>query len=160
MSPEPVDGDTSTNVNTDIDVSTANTIRERDGESRLKIWLLLAANRLYVTAVLALEVFILFVTLVTVIPSPLVPQLSSDDTIETMVSAMLGAIITGVTLVVTIGQLVLSQENGPLGEQRDRMENSMDFRDYAEELLGAPSPADPSMFLSEHRIYHLLEYNI
>ncbi|WP_435159209.1 hypothetical protein [Haladaptatus sp. DFWS20] len=149
MSPEPIDGDTNTNVDTDIDVSTANTMRERAGESRLKIWLLLAANRLYVTAVLALAVFVMFVTLVTVIPPPLVPQLSSGDTIETMFSAMLGAIITGVTLVVTIGQLVLSQENGPLGEQRDRMENSMDFRDYAEELLGAPSPADPSVFLSE-----------
>ncbi|SIR92520.1 hypothetical protein SAMN05421858_4579 [Haladaptatus litoreus] len=149
MSPESIDGDTNTNVDTDIDVSTANTMRERAGESRLKIWLLLAANRLYVTAVLALAVFVVFVTLVTVIPPPLVPQLSSGDTIETMFSAMLGAIITGVTLVVTIGQLVLSQENGPLGEQRDRMENSMDFRDYAEELLGAPSPADPSVFLSE-----------
>ena len=54
---------------------------------------------------------------------------------------------TGTTLVVTIGQLVLSQENGPLGEQRSRMENSMDFRDYTEELIGTPSPSDPSAFL-------------
>ncbi|WP_236044932.1 hypothetical protein [Haloarcula nitratireducens] len=122
-------------------------MRERAGESRLKIWLLLAANRWYVTAVLALVVFVLFVGLVTVLPPALLPQLSSGDTIETMFSAMIGAIITGVTLVVTIGQLVLSQENGPLGEQRDRMENSMDFREYTEELIGAPSPADPSAFL-------------
>ncbi|WP_049972654.1 hypothetical protein [Haladaptatus cibarius] len=137
------------NVDTDIDVSTANTMRERANESRLKIWLLLAANRLSVTAVLALAVFVLFVVAVTILPPALVPQLRSGDSIETMFSAMLGAIITGVTLVVTIGQLVLSQENGPLGEQRERMENSMDFRDYAEELIGAPSPADPSAFLRE-----------
>lgn len=149
MSPESVDGDANPRVDTDIDVSTANTMRERAGESRLKIWLLLAANRLYVTAVLALAVFVIFVVCVTVLPPPLPSQLSSGDTIETMFSAMLGAIITGATLVVTIGQLVLSQENGPLGEQRDRMENSMDFRDYAEELIGAPSPADPSAFLRE-----------
>ncbi|WP_273838328.1 hypothetical protein [Halococcus sp. PRR34] len=135
------------NVDTDIDVSTANTMRERAGESRLKLWILLSANRLVVTGVLAVALFVVFVVTVTVLPPPLVPQLESGDTIETMFSAMLGAIITGVTLVVTIGQLVLSQENGPLGEQRERMENSMDFREYTEELIGSPSPADPSAFL-------------
>jgi hypothetical protein len=136
------------NVDTDMDVSTANTMRERAGESRLKLWILLSANRLVVTAVLALVIFVVFVVSVTVLPPPLVPQLESGDTIETMFSTMIGSIITGTTLVVTIGQLVLSQEAGPLGEQRDRMENSMDFRDYTEELIGAPSPADPSAFLA------------
>ncbi|WP_227357669.1 hypothetical protein [Haladaptatus salinisoli] len=124
-------------------------MRERAGESRLKIWLLLASNRLQVTAVLALAVFVVFVVAVTSLPQPLQPQLRAGDTIETMFSTMIGAIITGTTIVITIGQLVLSQENGPLGEQRERMENSMDFRDYTEELIGSPSPADPSAFLSE-----------
>ncbi len=133
----------------DEDVSTANTMRERAGESRFKIWLLLSANRLVVTTVLALGVFVAFVVTVTLLPQPLQPQLRSGDTIETMFSTMVGAIITGVTLVVTIGQLVLSQENGPLGDQRDRMEGSMDFREYAGELIGSPSPADPSSFLRE-----------
>ncbi|MGQ5515549.1 hypothetical protein [Halococcus saccharolyticus] len=130
-----------------MDVSTANTMRERAGESRLKLWILLSANRLVVTGVLAVTMFVVFVVAVTVLPPPLVPQLESGDTIETMFSTMIGAVITGTTLVVTIGQLVLSQENGPLGEQRERMENSMDFRDYTEELIGTPSPADPSAFL-------------
>ena len=137
------------NVDTSVDVSTANTMRARAGESRIKIWLLLAANRLHVTAVLALLVFVSFVVLVTVVPPPLIPQLRSGDTIETMFYTMISAVITGTTLVVTIGQLVLSQENGPLGEQRQRMENSMDFRDYTEELIGTPSPADPSRFLRD-----------
>lgn len=131
------------------DISTANTMRERADESRVKIWLLLAANRLQVTAVLALAMFVVFVVVVTVLPKPVQPQLQSDDTIETMFSTMIGVIITGTTLVVTIGQVVLSQENGPLGEQRDRMENSMDVRDFAEDLIGTPSPADPSAFLGE-----------
>jgi hypothetical protein len=131
------------------DIATANTMRERAGESRLKIWLLLASNRLQVTAILALGVFVLFVASVTLLPSPLRPQLRSGDTIETMFSTMIGAIITGTTLVVTIGQLVISQENGPLGEQRERMTNSMDFREYTEELIGSPSPADPSAFLRQ-----------
>ncbi|MFC6963030.1 hypothetical protein [Halocatena marina] len=134
-------------VDTDVDVSTANTMRERAGESRLKLWLLLRANRLVVTAVLALAIFVVFIVSVTILPPPLVPQLNADDTIETMFSTMISAVITGTTLVVTIGQLVLSQENGPLGDQRARMEDSMDFRDYTEELVGTPSPADPSAFL-------------
>jgi len=142
-----IDGEANPNVDTDIDVSTPNTMRERAGESKLKLWLLLGANRWHVTGVLALAVFVLFVALVTVLPPAVVPQLRSGDTIETMFSTMIGAIITGTTLVVTIGQLVLSQENGPLGDQRERMENAMDFRDYTAELVGAPSPADPSAFL-------------
>jgi hypothetical protein len=137
------------NVDTDVDVSTANTMRERSGESRVKLWLLLKANRLVATAVIAVVFFLVFVVGITVLPPPLVPQLENSDTIDTMFAAMLGAIITGVTLVVTISQIVLSQENGPLGEQRQRMEDSMDFRDFTEELIGAPSPADPSAFLRD-----------
>ncbi|RRJ31551.1 hypothetical protein [Halocatena pleomorpha] len=134
-------------IDTDVDVSTANTMRERAGENRFKLWLLLHANRLIVTGALALAIFVVFVVAVAILPPPLIPQLSSQDTIETMFSTMISAVITGTTLVVTIGQLVLSQENGPLGDQRARMEDSMDFRDYTEELIGSPSPADPSTFL-------------
>lgn len=135
------------NVDKSIDVSTANTMRERSDESRLKLWILLKANRLLATVVLAVVFFVAFVIGVSVLPPPLVPQLSSSDTIDTLFSTMIGTIITGVTLIVTISQIVLSQENGPLGEQRQRMEDSMDFRDYTEELIGSPSPADPSAFL-------------
>ncbi|WP_135366463.1 hypothetical protein [Halosimplex halophilum] len=124
-------------------------MRERAGTSRLKIWLLLGANRLHVAAVLAALVFAAVVAAVTLLPEPLGPQLRSGDTIETMFSTMIGAIVTVTTLVVTIGQLVLSQENGPLGEQRARMEDSMDFREFTGELTDSPSPADPSEFLRQ-----------
>ncbi|WP_254531913.1 hypothetical protein [Natrinema gelatinilyticum] len=141
--------DVSNGTDASSDIGTADTMRERAGESRFKIWLLLAASRLQVTAFLALFVFVGFVAAVTLLPQPLMPQLRTGDTIETMFSTMITAIVTATTLVVTIGQLVLSQENGPLGEQRARMENSMDFRDFTEELIGSPSPADPSTFLRE-----------
>lgn len=62
---------------------------------------------------------------------------------------MVGALITGVTLVVTISQLIISQENGPLGEQRSRMSETLDFRSYIHELTDKPAPADPSAFLQE-----------
>lgn len=130
----------------DDQVSTADTMRERADESRLKIWLLIGANRLIITGVVAVSFFVLFM-----LGSLLEPQLSTllqeRAVIESMFSAMLTAIITAVTLVVTIGQLIVSQENGPLGEQRQRMSATMDVRGYVTELVGEPAPADPSAFI-------------
>jgi len=133
----------------ETDISTANTMRERAGESRIKLWVLLRANRLLVSSVLTSTVFVAFVIAVAVLHPPFSRQLESGDMIETMFSTMITVIVTGTTLVVTIGQLVLTQENGPLGDQRERMASSMDFRDFTEELIGAPSPVDPAEFLRQ-----------
>ena len=133
----------------ETDISTANTMRGRTSGSGFRLWVLLDANRLVLTAALTLAVFVSFLLVAAVLYPPFVRQIESGDTIETMFSTMLSVIVTGTTLVVTISQLVLSQENGPLGDQRERMSNSMDFRDYTEELIGSPSPADPSAFLCE-----------
>ncbi|MFC7216282.1 hypothetical protein ACFQO4_19675 [Saliphagus sp. GCM10025334] len=133
----------------ETDISTANTMRERSGESRIKLWVLLRANRLLVSLVLTSAVFVVFVIAVAVLYPPFSRQIESGDMIDTMFSTMITVIVTGTTLVVTIGQLVLSQENGPLGDQRERMASSMDFRDFTEELIGSPSPADPSEFLRQ-----------
>jgi hypothetical protein len=133
----------------ETDISTANTMRERSGESRIKLWMLLRANRLLVSSVLTSALFVVFVIVVSVLDPPFSQQIESGDMIDTMFSTMITVIVTGTTLVVTIGQLVLSQENGPLGDQRERMASSMDFRDFAEELIGSPSPADPSEFLRQ-----------
>ncbi|AHG00445.1 hypothetical protein HALLA_18225 [Halostagnicola larsenii XH-48] len=129
-------------------VSTQDTMRERADESRLKLWLLVGANRLLVTAVLAATFFVLFM-LGGVFDPPLTNLLQRRGVIESMFSSMISALITGVTLVVTISQLIVSQENGPLGEQRTRMSETMDYRDYIKEIVGKPAPADPSTFLRE-----------
>jgi hypothetical protein len=131
----------------DGDIETANTMRERANESRLKLWLVLNANRLLVTGVLAVGVFTAFVLLGTFAFPSFVTNLNSKDTIGTMFSTMLSVVATGSTLVVTINQLVLSQENGPLGDQRERMSETMDFRKYSASLYEHPTPADPSAFL-------------
>ena len=133
----------------DPDISTANTMRERSGESRVKLLFLLRLNRLLMTALFTLALFITFIVIVAVLYPPFQVQIRSGDVIEAMFSTMLSVIVTGTTLVVTIGQLVLSQENGPLGDQRKRMSDTLDFRNYTEELIGSPSPADPSAFLQE-----------
>ncbi|MFT4947523.1 MAG: hypothetical protein ACI8TL_001767 [Natronomonas sp.] len=130
-------------------IGTANTMRERLGESRIKLWMLLRADRLVVSSILTGAVFVAFVIAVAVLHPPLARQIESGDMIDTMFSTMITVIVTGTTLVVTIGQLVLSQENGPLGDQRERMSNSMDFRDFTEELIGSPSPVEPSEFLQQ-----------
>ncbi|MDG5821912.1 hypothetical protein [Natronococcus sp. A-GB7] len=129
-------------------VSTADTMRERADESKLKLWLLLGANRQLVTGVLTAGFFGLF--MLGSFVDPTVSDLLQDrGVIESLYTQMIGSLITGVTLVVTISQLIISQENGPLGKQRTRMSETMDFRNYIKELTDKPSPADPSAFLRE-----------
>lgn len=131
----------------DSDAGTADTMRERAGESRLKLWLLLRANRLVVAGALTVVVFVAFVVVVSGFSPSLAAKIESKDPIETLFSAMITAIVTGATLVVTIGQLVLTQENGPLGDQRERMTGSMDVRESVASVTGSPAPTDPAAFL-------------
>lgn len=125
---------------------TADTMADRV-ESGTRLWFLIHANRLLVTAVLAAIVFVSFVVAGEVLVPPLELAIADADTIETLFSSMLTAIITGVTLVVTISQIVISQENGPLGDQHKRMTDALDFREYLGEMLGYAVPPTPSSFL-------------
>ncbi|RDZ63395.1 hypothetical protein C5B90_09610 [Haloferax sp. Atlit-12N] len=124
------------------------TMRERGTTSRAKLRALLDADRRVVAAAPLVVVFCSVVVLGQLDPTPLRVAVESSDPIETLAQGLLTAIITGVTLVVTINQLVLSRELGPLGDQRDRMEGSMRFREDVADLLDAPvAPPEPSAFL-------------
>ncbi|MFC7046833.1 hypothetical protein ACFQH6_16775 [Halobacteriaceae archaeon GCM10025711] len=126
----------------------SDTMRGRVPGSRIRVWLLMDANRWLVAAVLVLAVFGAIVVVGAVDPSPFRGDVSNKDPVETLFQAFVTAIITGVTLVVTINQLVLSQELGAVGDQRDRMEGAMSFRSDVEDLLDAPvSPPEPAQFL-------------
>lgn len=115
--------------------------------SRVRLYILLNLDRLLFTALLALGLFIVVLGFeVFTIPSFRTYMIQYDPT-RYVFQAFITALITGVTLVVTITQLVLSQELGPLGEQRDRMSGSVAFRGDVEDIFGATSPADPSGFL-------------
>jgi hypothetical protein len=131
------------------DIGTDNTMRRRADESRLKIRLLLRTNRGVVTAAFAAFIFAVFMLYSVLLSPSLIAESQIGDTVETIFSTMISVLVTGTTLVVTINQLVLSQENGPLGDQRQRMSDALDFRTYTQDLLGTVVPADPSTFLEE-----------
>lgn len=129
------------------DISTADTMRERTEESWFKLWLLLQAPRIHLSVVLAAVLFAALVVWGTFVDPRFIQRIQGQDTIETTFSTMVGSVITAVTLVVSVSQLVISQENGPLGDQHRRMSDAMDFRSYAADLIGQETPADPSRFL-------------
>jgi hypothetical protein len=125
----------------------ADTMRERADESRVKLWVLTEADRLLVVVLfLAVVVGLLFA--VGMLVSEPVAFLEEGDPIETTFQAFIGATITGVTIVVTLTQLVLSQELGAVGDQRERMQGAMQFREDAADLFDDPvSPPEPADFL-------------
>jgi hypothetical protein len=129
------------------DDAPADTMRERADESRFKIWVLTEANRLLVV-VLFLATVVGLLLAVGVLVSEPVAYLEQGDPIETAFQAFIGATITGVTIVVTLTQLVLSQELGAVGDQRERMQGAMQFREDTADLLDEPaSPPEPADFL-------------
>jgi len=125
----------------------ADTMRGRGSDSHVRIWLLLRANRWLLVAAMAVLLFVALVILGTLDGTPLRSTMRSTDPTDTVFQALITSIITGVTLVVTINQLVLSAELGPLGVQRSRMSNSMGFRADTEDVFDDISPTEPAAFL-------------
>ncbi|MFC7201569.1 hypothetical protein [Halospeciosus flavus] len=126
----------------------SDTMRERVPESSRKFWLLLDADRTLVAGGIVGAVFLALVVVGQFHPIPTPTLFAQEDPLETLFQGLLGSIITGVTLVLTLSQLVLSQEQGPVGDQRERMEGAMSFRKDVEDVIEEPvSPAQPSAFL-------------
>mgnify|MGYP006284931431 CR=1 FL=1 len=140
--------DESSGAESDGGSQPSDTMRARADESSWKLWLLMEANRWAVAGVLLVGVFVALVVIGVLDPSPLQQSVASSDPNETLFQAFVTAIITGVTLVVTLNQLVLSQELGPVGDQRGRMEGAMEFREDVESVLDGPvSPPKPAASL-------------
>ena len=130
------------------DADPSATMRGRAQESRAKLWVLMNADRWIIAAGLAVLVFVALVGTSFLNLAPLRRVVSAKNALWWFFSPMVGGVTTGVTLVVTFNQLVLSQEQGPLGDQRERMRGAMDFREEVESWLDAAvSPPDPASFL-------------
>ncbi|WP_338729684.1 hypothetical protein [Haladaptatus sp. DJG-WS-42] len=126
----------------------SDTMRARVPESRAKLWFLMEANRWLVAGVMLATFFFALVILGALDPSLIRGTMANKDPTETLFQAFVTAIITGVTLVVTLNQLVLSQELGPIGDQHERMEGAMQFQADVEDTLETQvSPAEPARFL-------------
>ncbi|QLD86620.1 hypothetical protein HWV23_13080 [Natronomonas halophila] len=126
----------------------ADRLRERSGRSTAVLYLLLDADRRLITTGIVTLVFVATAGLSLVVPDAVV-VLRETDSVDTAFQALIGATVTGVTLVLTLNQLVLSQELGAVGDQRERMDGAMTFRDDIRDLLGETPSAEPSAFLQE-----------
>lgn len=126
-----------------------NTMRERVGSRRERLLLrvLLNMNRWLLTTVLAVGLFVALLILGAVDAIPVRTSIAQGGSAKTIFRTYTSALITGVTVVVTISQLVLSQETGPLGDQRNRMTGALDFREDVEEFFDSTSPPEPQEFL-------------
>ncbi|MFC7008039.1 hypothetical protein [Halalkalicoccus salilacus] len=111
-------------------------------------WTLMRLNRWVLSGVLLVVVFAGLVSGARLGLDPFRALVANHDTMWWIFSNFIGAIITGVTLVVTLNQLVLSQELGAVGEQRERMSESMDFRQTVEDTIDIDvSPPEPASFM-------------
>ncbi|WP_435119714.1 hypothetical protein [Halolamina sp. C58] len=123
-------------------------MRERAEESTRKLWLLMAADRRLIAFGIVGFLFAGVVVGGIVHPTPAHDLIADGDPMETLAQALVGSTVTGVTLVLTLSQLVLSQEQGAVGDQRGRMEDAMSFRSDVADVLEEPvSPTEPSAFL-------------
>ncbi|WP_336365034.1 hypothetical protein [Halalkalicoccus salilacus] len=125
------------------------TLRERTEESNLKLWILLRMNRWTLTGIILIGMFFGIAILSFLELSPIQTVVAATGAIQILFGPFMGgAIITGVTLVVTLNQLVLSQELGAIGDQRERMQEAMKFRRDVESASHVDlAPPEPSAFL-------------
>mgnify|MGYP006281764133 CR=1 FL=1 len=127
---------------------TQDTMRERAEESTRKLWLLMAADRRLIASGIVGFLFLGVVVGGVLHPTDAHSLIANGDPMETLAQALVGSTVTGVTLVLTLSQLVLSQEQGAVGDQRGRMEDATSFRTDVAEVLDQPvSPTEPSAFL-------------
>ncbi len=133
----------------DVDSPPADTMRERADAGRLKMWFLLTGNRLAVAAVILLIGWAILVALAIVGPSSM-RKLVTTELAGGLFGSVLIAVVTTVTLVLTVSQLILSEEIRPLGEERAEMDEELTFKGDVEQFIAVPvSPPGPASFMRE-----------
>ncbi|MGQ3411937.1 hypothetical protein ACT4ML_06695 [Natrinema sp. LN54] len=133
------------------DSDSSGVLGQRAGVGGLRLWVLLRMGRWLFAAVALAVVFVVMVACSKLGLTPLRLIIGQHNGTFWIFSAFIGAIITGTSIVVTINQLVLSQELGAVGDQRDRMQDAMEFRGDIEAVLDEEdvTPPEPAAFLYE-----------
>lgn len=131
------------------DSKPANTLRERVGSRRQRIYLqvLLNTNRYLVTTGLAFILFILLIAISQLGSLPLRTAMQTGSPVIPVFQAMIIVTATVVALAITIGQIVLAEELGPLSDQHESMRGAMDFLANAENQADSTTPPEPGQFL-------------
>jgi len=118
--------------------------KRTDSVRRVKEWLLVDGDRLFLASLISLTIFLLFLSLNEVG----VISFTNDDSVTRLAGGMIAGTFSLVTLVVSINQLILSQEFASAGDAREQLEGVMNFRADVAEAAGVPaSPASPSRLL-------------
>ncbi|WP_121742042.1 hypothetical protein [Natronorubrum halophilum] len=126
---------------------TANTIADRVRGGKPAVWFLVKGNRLAIAGTMLGTAYVLLIALGEFGPGS-ISKLFGPDPIFALFTPIVIGIIMGVSLVLTFNQLVLSEELGPVGDQRERMAEAMEFRRDVEAAVGREtSPPEPSSFL-------------
>lgn len=115
-----------------------------------KRWFLLDADRWFVVALLGGATFGLTVLVGTFGPVSVQRFLSQGISPAAALVELLKTIVSVVTIVLSINQLVLSPELGPVSDQRGRLEDTMKLRRQSEGLLDdTVSPLSPGQYLDD-----------
>ncbi|MFW6321238.1 MAG: hypothetical protein ACOC0Z_05255 [Halohasta sp.] len=123
-------------------------LEDRVGTSRYWLGFLIGVDRWLLAAAILLAAFLALAVTSQLGLTPLRRIATTQNGLRYLFSPFIGAIITGTSIVVTINQLVLSQELGAVGDQRNRMNNAVAFRTDIETLVDeAVSPPEPAAFL-------------
>ena len=131
-----------------MDATSGSTMQERGTSSRIRLWVLMEADRWQLTTVLTGSVALGVVAAGVAVPEMFREVVTEDPLIGELFVGFVTTTITAVTLIVSIGQLVLSQELGAVGDQKERMDASISFQQTVESYLPqAVSPAEPSSFM-------------
>lgn len=107
-------------------------------------WVLVDGNRL----LLSLGGSIVILVTLLILHDLGVIAFTNDDSVTRMASGMTAGTFSLVTLVVSVNQLILSQEFSSAGKFRDRLGGILEFRRDVEDATGVPAaPAEPTRLL-------------
>lgn len=115
---------------------------------RIKRWFILDVERNVVAGCLLGGSFVVIVFVGSFGPVSVQSFLTEGISPATALVELMKAIVSVVVIVLSINQLVLSPGLGPVGEQRERFEQSIDLRQKVEAHTGSQvSPVSPASFL-------------
>ncbi len=121
-----------------------NVYRQTNSRHQFVKWVLVDGDRMFLTIGGSVALFGLFLLLHLFG----VVAFTNDDSITRMASGMIAGTFSLVTLVVSVNQLILSEEFTPAGEFRDRRGSVLEFRQDVAAATGVPAaPAEPTRLL-------------